>query len=263
MKRRSVQLGLAIVLALIATVAVYSYVQRADQRAVAGAKAVSVAVVVKTIPAGTSGKDVQDGGYVRIDHLPAESVPADAVRTLTPEMFDQVATVDIPAGQVLLPQMLGTKAPTTSGLAIPKGKMAVTVAITAPADVAGYVQPGSEVAVFSTFILLSKNQIGGSDSSDKADNWATKLLLPRVNVLAVSAGAPTKKNAGIDGAADTKLMVTLAVDQTEAQRLILTTERGNLYLALLSSSSVSRPGPGVDSHNLELPVFPDWVGGQS
>ncbi|MGN6609588.1 MAG: Flp pilus assembly protein CpaB [Jatrophihabitans sp.] len=261
MKRRPVQIALALVLALIATGAVYAYVKHADQRAVAGKQAVDVQLVVKPIPAGISGKDLRDGGYLQIDHLPSDSVPADAVRSIGSDLLDQVTTSDIAAGQVLLPQMLGTKTPTTSGLPIPKNKMAVSIAVDAPADVAGYVQPGAQIAVFDTVILTGPHKVAGDNSNgSKDDNWTTKLLLPRVDVLAASAGAPSKENAGMNnGTASQQLLVTVAVDQTEAQRLIHETERGNLYLALLSQSSVTAPGPGIDSQGTDTPVFPDWA----
>src|SRR3954452_690598 len=109
MKRRSVQIAMAIVLALVATVAVYSYVQRADQRAVAGKQAVNVWVVARAIPAGTAAKDVRDGTYLQSDPLPVDSVPADALKKITDDMLGDVATADIQPGQILLPQMFGSR----------------------------------------------------------------------------------------------------------------------------------------------------------
>lgn len=264
MKRRSVQIALAVVLALIATVAVYGYVQRADQRAVAGKEAVTVQVVARLIPAGTSGKDVRDGGYLRSERLPADSVPPHAVTAVGDTMLERVATADIAPGLILLPEMLGQqRTPSTSGLAIPKGKLAVSVQVTAQADVAGYVQPRSQIAVFNTFIMVDKGGVGAGEGGgeEKQDNWTTKILLPRVDVLAVSSGAsPADTSKGIDAAAGAQsLMVTVAVTQVEAQRLIHVAQKGSLYLALLSATSQTAPGPGVDNHSTQIPVFPDWA----
>jgi len=259
MKRRSVQIALAVVLALIATVAVYSYVRQADERAVAGKEAVAVQVVARLIPAGTTGKDVRDGGFVRSERLPADSVPANAVTSISDAMLASVTTADIAPGLILLPEMMGQRTPTTSGLAIPKGKLAVSIQVSAQADVAGYVQPGSQIAVFNTFIMVQKG-VGAGDGS-KEENWTTKLLLPRVDVLAVSSGAsPADTSKGIDAASGaSNLMVTVAVDQVEAQRLIHVAQKGSLYLALLSATSETKPGPGVDNQSTQLPVFPDWA----
>ena len=51
MNRRIVLVAVAVVLALFGTLAVYSYTQNADQRAVAGSKAAQVLIAVKQVPA--------------------------------------------------------------------------------------------------------------------------------------------------------------------------------------------------------------------
>jgi len=259
MNRRVLMIIGAVVLALVGTGAVYSYVKHADTRALAGKQAVDVLIVNKRIPAGTSAESVRTGGYLRADHLPADATPQGSVKLIGTDWQSQVATADIQPGQVVLRSMFGAKVPTTSGLAIPAGKMAVSVKLTVDGDVAGYVQPGSQVAIFDTFILLDGKSVpsGSKSGSDKNDNWATKLLLPRVDVLAVSQGAPTGPKAGL---ADTNggtatLLVTMAVNQMDAERLIHIAQTGMPYAALLSDTSNSAPAPGVDNHNRLGPVF--------
>lgn len=259
MKRRVLMIAAAIVLALVGTGAVYAYVGNADARALAGQKAVDVLIVDKLIPAGTKAGDARDSRLMHTDHLPATSVPQDAVASVGADWASQVATADIQPGQVVLRQMFGTKSPTTSGLAIPAGKMAVSVKMNIEADVASYVQPGSQIAVFDTFILLDGKTTpsGSKTAGDKSDNWATKLLLPRVDVLAVSQAAPDSKNAaaGNNGGSTTALLVTVAVNQTDAERLIQVAQTGMPYAALLSDSSVSAPAPGVDNQGRLGQVF--------
>src|SRR5207244_390721 len=126
------------------------------------------------------------------------------------------------------------------------------------ADVAGYVQPGSQIVVFDTIKLLGPHKESGENSQGGAtDNWFTKVLLPRVEVLAVSAAAPARTNVGTDGGG--QLLVTVAADQLEAQRLIHENTHGNLYLGLLSESSKTSTGSSVDNFGTENPVFPDWA----
>lgn len=78
------------------------------------------------------------------------------------------------------------------------------------------------------------------------------MLLTRVPVLAVNRVATT----GVDGDAEEEnrtsaiesgddFLVTLALTQREAERTILAQQVGELYLGLLSDSSVSKPGSGV------------------
>jgi hypothetical protein len=81
-----------------------------------------------------------------------------------------------------------------------------------------------------------------------------------VQVLAVSQAAPSGTHAGLGdgssgGSQSTTLLVTVAVPQTDAERLIQVSQTGNLYLALLTSHSASTPAPGVDNHAKLAPVF--------
>jgi pilus assembly protein CpaB len=254
----------AVILALVGTAAVYGYVRNADNRAMAGQQPVTVLIVDKLIPAGTSARTVRTGDYVHTDHVPAASTPGGSVKTITADWRSDVATAAIRPGQVVLRSMFGAKVPTTSGLALPAGKIAVSVKLTTSGDVAGYVQPGSQIALFDTFILLNGKAApsGSKTSSDKKDNWATKLLLPRVDVLAVSQGAPDGVKAGLDdantGVVDT-LMVTVAVSQADAERLIHVAQTGMPYAALLSDSSTSAPAAGVDNQGRLGSVFPGGI----
>jgi pilus assembly protein CpaB len=252
MNRRLLMIALAVVLALIGTGAVYTYVKHADTRALAGTKAADVLIVQKRIPTGTSVKDVQAGGYLKADHVPTSSVPAGAINAISSDMSTQVATADLQPGQIVLKESFGNLVPTTSGLNIPDGMMAVSFSVQTPADVAGYVQPKSQIAIFDTFKLVNKDGTPTSKSAADA-NKATKLLLPRVQVLAVSAAAPksTDKAAG-----NGTLLVTVALNQADAERLIHESESGSMYLALLSETSKTGPARGVDNLGLLGPVFP-------
>jgi pilus assembly protein CpaB len=252
MNRRLLMIALAVVLALVGTGAVYTYVKHADTRALAGTKAADVLIVQKRIPTGTSVKDVQAGGYLKADHVPATSAPVGAITALSSEMSAQVATADLQPGQIVLKDSFGDFVPTTSGLNIPDGMMAVSFSVQTPADVAGYVQPKSQIAIFDTFKLVNKDGTPTTKSGADA-NKATKLLLARVQVLAVSSAAPkaTDKAAG-----NGTLLVTVALNQADAERLIHESESGSMYLALLSQTSKTGPSHGVDNLGLLGPVFP-------
>ncbi len=264
MNRRILMTAAAVLLAVIGTGAVYAYVRHADDRAVADQQPVSVLIVQKLIPAGTSAREVRTGGYVREDHVPASATPAGAVRSISTSWGKDVATAAVRPGQVVLRDMFGSTVPTTSGLSIPNGKVAVTVKLAIEADVAGYVQPRSQIAVFDTFVLLNGRNAPSGDStgSNKKDNWATKLLLPRVDVLAVSQAAPDGTKAGLDDAnqgTTEALLVTVALTQKDAERLIHVAQTGRPYAALLSDSSKTAPAPGVDNQNRLGTVFPGGI----
>jgi len=250
MKRRPLIIGLAALFAMLGTGAMYVYVKQADARALAGTKAADVLIVQKAIPAGTSVKNVLSGAYLRADHVPATSVPADAISAMSGAMAALVATADLQPGQIVLRQSFGELVPTTSGLEIPSGMLALSFSVSTPGDVGGYVQPNSQIAIFDTYAPISK---AGTNSTTGDANKVTRLLLPRVQVLAVSAAAPKSTNKA---AGNGTLMVTVALNQADAQRLIHEFESGSLYLALLTQTSRTGPAPGVDSLGLVGPIFP-------
>lgn len=264
MKRRVLTIVLAVSLAVLGTGAVLVYVDRADARAVAGQQAVTVLVVDKAIPSGTTAKDAQS--LLRKDTLPASSVSSDAVTELAPGQEALVTSADLNPGQVLLKSMLVTPAVATGGLTIPDGKVAVTITLCSPEAVAGNVQAGSDVAVFGTVVANStdanaqpnctgqhKQQIGKGLGN-------TRVVIPKVRVLSIgpassatvgddakTSGVSQRSNAG--GQNDVTL-VTVAVNQDDAERLILLTQVGLPYLALLGPSATVTP----DTH--VVPQFP-------
>jgi pilus assembly protein CpaB len=244
---------LAVVLALVGTGAVYAYVKNADDRALAGTKAADVLIVDRRIPAGTSVKDILSGGYLRRDHVPETALPKGAISSLKgDDMADLVATAELQTGQIVLKQAFGQLAPTTSGLIIPDGMMAVSFSVKTPGDVVDYVQPKSQIAIFATFTLLPNAAPNATPDPNGGDK-ATKLLLPRVQVLAVSQPAP-KDTGSAKGAGD--LQLTVALNQADAERLIHEMVNGSLYLALLTDKSKSEPAPGVDDKGVLGPIFP-------
>jgi pilus assembly protein CpaB len=102
MKRRILLISLAVVLALVGTVAVYAYVKNADKRATAGEQATKVVVAAKRIPAGTSWATASTGGYLHTEDMPSDVVPADALQSTTADIAAQdVVAADVPAGQIV------------------------------------------------------------------------------------------------------------------------------------------------------------------
>jgi pilus assembly protein CpaB len=268
--RRILTIVLAIVLAVIGTGAVLIYAKGADQRAISGQKAVTVLVATQQIPAGTIARTALADGMLSRQKLPASSVPADAVRTLTADLKSLVASANIAPGELLLRPMLVTAVASTSGVPIPSGMMAVTIALCVPEAVARYVYPGSQVALFDTFITsgsISAQWTCGSKSIQGNDKTkiVTRIVLPRVKVLSVTEAAATQSagqvtstafgqssSGSTDQATQNQVLVTLAVNQNDAERVINLAESGLPYLALLTKSSVT----GSDQRNLAL--FPPF-----
>jgi pilus assembly protein CpaB len=241
MGRRTVLLIAALVVAALGTALVWLYASRADERAQAGAEQVQVLVATAGIAAGTQGSSISEAAAVELRTLPAAAVPAGALSDLTP-VQDLVTVVSIFEGQVLLQPMFGTQVESSGGLTLPEGQMGVAVQLGDPQRVAGFVRPGSEVAIFVT----SEAEEGGSQ---------TDLLLERVQVVAVGPTTISTTTTTADGTTNAEAIptaiLTLALDQDQAQRVILATAVAPMYFALLGpESAVDADAPGTTSQNL-------------
>jgi pilus assembly protein CpaB len=118
--------------------------------------------------------------------------------------------------------------------------MAISIQLGDPERVAGFVKPGSNVALFTTAV-----GVGGVDEQQ------TTVLLPKVLVVAVG---PTVV-APAEGSSNTEeiptAILTLALSQEEAQRVILASQTTTLYMGLLDENSeVDADAPGATAENL-------------
>lgn len=262
MRRRILAVLVALALAAVGCVSVVAYVRAADQRALAGREATWVLLATKRIPAGTTAAQLRAGRYLERVAMPAAAVPKDALATLDAEVDGLALTADVQSRQMLLRGMLGEPTGLSGGLALPEGRLAVSVEVTAAARVGGYVRPGSRIAIFDTFTLRTGGRTPSGDvgvTSRHEYNHATRVLLPRVEVIAVgergTAGAVTSATGASPataamGKGGATILVTVAVTQQEAERLVHATQTGSLYLALLDDTAKIEPGSGVDNTTL-------------
>jgi pilus assembly protein CpaB len=268
-KSRVLTITLAAVLALVGVVAILAYVRQANERAVTGLKAETVVYAKDPIAAGTSLSHAQQGGLLATEKVPESSLTTAAVESVTPANENKVVTSAVTKGQVLLQNMLGASASSApaNGFVLPKGDIAVSVPMCVPEDVADYVTPGSNVAVFDTLVVLNQGQQmtpscasgHAAVSSGQIQNpnlASTVLVLSSVEVLAVGQNPGSQGTSGTNSAATVTdpsssssssgdVLVTFAVNQNEAEKLILLQEVGIPYLALLGpqSGSLAPDGP--------------------
>ena len=265
MARRITTISVALVLALLGTLLVVVYVGRADARAAEGIETVRVLVAKGPLVKGQTVEQAQAAHLITSELLPRKAVPPASLTDLRPADAELVFATDVTTGEILQRPRLVAAASVAEGLVIPKGKLAVSVRLEDPAKVAGFVQVGSEIVVFDSYNVFEGRRDGASTpsgdrlSEDFGKNRATRVLLPRVTVLAVGATTSAEpppatdddpKGAVQPAAVDERLtLVTLAVDQGEAERLIHGTQTGTLYLGLLDTYQVE-PGAGVDNRTL-------------
>lgn len=240
MDRRKLLLVVAVIVAALGTALVFLYVQGADKRAAEQYDTVEVLTVVSPIVTGETIEDAAAAGKLQRQSLPRNAVLPTAINDVN-ELAGLAANTNIYPGEQLVPEKFGGVGD-SAALPIPEGQVAVSVQLTDTARVAGFVTAGSDVAVW----LTGANETGAS---------FTRLLLPKVTVLAAGSTSLVSTTSTDETGTETteqlpKTLLTLAVDQQQAERLTFAAANGELSFGLLTETSKVQPGPGVTTQNL-------------
>lgn len=235
----------ALVVAIIGTVLLVSYVQGADRRALANTETFEVYVIQKAIAAGTAAANFGDSVVKK--SVPKSAVVSDSVTTLS-ELGQKVSSVGLVPGEQLLAtrmvdpaQLLGP-----GRTSVPSGLQEVTVKLTIDRIVGGSLKAGDTVGVILSYAENEKLNV--PDQS--------QLLFHKVLVTAVqnSAGAvaqeqpPTTTENSSDGALNSKssaaqanggYLVTLARPSIDVEKIVHAIEFGKVYLSKESESSTT------------------------
>lgn len=244
MARRSVLLLVAALIALVGTSMIVLYVQGIDARATEGQEMVEVLTASATIETGESVATAQEAGKFEKSQVRRADFIEGAL-TSTSSISDEVALGPVYPGEQILGAKFGSLGDAQT-LVIPDDKLAVSVELTDPERVAGFVNPGSEVAIF---ISADPVRILPDGKEQKLAPY-TRLLLPKVEVVGVgttSIAAKTTKSE--DGAEEVeqvaRTILTVAVTQKEAEKLIYAARNGDVSFAMLTSDSKVVDKPGV------------------
>jgi pilus assembly protein CpaB len=240
MDRRRILLIIASVIAALGTLLVFLYVRSADARAQESVDSVQVLTASQAIASGESYDDALAAGKIVPKGVARSQLLAN-VQTSVDALKGTVALQNIlPNEQIVADKFGASVAAADSPLGIPKDKMAVSVNLTDPDRVAGFVNPGSEVAIFVTS-TAGEDAAGGTPGK-------TKLLLAPVTVLGVGSTTPvTTTTTAQDGTQQTeqlpRTLLTLALTQVEAQRVILASKTVDVTFALLTEDSAVADEP--------------------
>jgi pilus assembly protein CpaB len=240
MGRRTVLLIVAALIAALGTGMVFLYVRGADTRAEANQQPTQVLKAVAQINAGETMAAAQAAGKVQIGTVPRAQVLAGAVNSAS-GMETKVALSTIYPKEQIITAKFGSPGE-QSTLTIPDGDIAISVTLSDTGRVAGFVSPGASVAVFAK-------------SPDPKDNGAIRLLMPKVQVIAVGATTVVSTTTTDPEGAQTveqlpKTLFTLAVNQDDAERIMYASKAGELSFALINDKSKLKTGPGVSNSNL-------------
>lgn len=242
MDRRRILLVVAVIVALLGTALVFLYVRGADQRAEARFETVEVLRATQPIEPGESIESAAAAGKIALQPVVREYLQP-GYQTSLDALAGQFASVRIYAGEQIIDDKFGETVESTSALPIPDGQVAVSINLTDTARVAGFVNPGSEVAIY----LNGTNPAGGLPF--------TRMLLERVTVIGVGSTTPTQTTTTTPEGAQTtealpRTLMTLALDQADAEKILFAQGNGELAFALLTDKSRINRGPGVTAVDL-------------
>ncbi len=250
MSRRVVGLAAAVLLALIGTVALVAFVAGAEERALEGEELVEVYVVTDPIIGGTAGEDIEE--QVIVEEVPTKIRPVDAVDNLA-SLRGRVAAVDLQPGEQLLESRFVEVAEFNDrelGVQVPEDLFEITIELDPQRAVGGLLEPGQTVAVFASFepfdLTATVVEINGEEVAlpqaiaedvDGATPNTTDVIVRRALVTAVqetqSVGLGNDEDSDrLNTAPEDALLVTLALEPNDAERIVFTAEFGFLWLAI-------------------------------
>ncbi|MFJ6025931.1 Flp pilus assembly protein CpaB [Pseudarthrobacter sp. NPDC092424] len=229
MKSRMLAGTAAVALALVGAILIVMYAQGADQRALAGTQPAEVLVVKTAIPAGTPVEEM--AASLATETVPAAGKSASALSNLD-DKAGTVAAVDlIPGEQLLAERLVAPEDAKDSGAAtVPAGMQEVSFQLEPQRVVGGRISVGDHVGIAMVFDA-------GADKANEKDE-STQLTLRKVLVTAVQrAPQAAAKEESEDGTnpQDTtlpegSLMLTVAVNDIDANKIVFASEFGRLWL---------------------------------
>ena len=194
------------------------------------------AVVAKAnIPAGTTGQAMISSGVVAIELIPTKSYSPLDLGSLT-GLTDEVLTQSVAKGHALDSTELKAS---TSSISVPTGLDAVTVTISGPNSLAGYLQPGAHVDVYANITKIST----ASGVSSTLPLPCTELAMSNIDVLDVQSTVPSyashETSAGRTIPASETLL--LAVNPSNARNIEFLSQ--NESISVVQTQQDANPPP--------------------
>lgn len=222
MNRRVVAIVAAVLLAVLGAVVLISYVNNADQRAMADMEPVSVLVATGPIGEGTPAEAL--GELIATESIPAAAVGPGAVTELA-ELDGLVAVTTLQPGEQILAGRFADPASILrpGEIPAPPDLHQVSIPLAAPRVLGGTLTPGATVGVF-----ISK----GDPQSE------THLVLHKILVLRVQGGmappsdAETTEDPAAAAMPDGGMIVTLGVNARDAETIVFGAEHGTIWLSV-------------------------------
>lgn len=234
--RALIFLGLAVVIALITSVMVFSWLR--NQANVPKAEAATTKGSMVAVPSADLGWGTKlTPEMFQLIEYPTGSLPEGHFISLD-GIKDRVLLVDVKRNELLLESKLAPLDGKTGGVTAvtDPNKRAMSVKVDDVIGVAGFIKPGDRVDV-----MVTLEQAGGREKT------VSKMMLENLKVLA--AGTQMERK-GKDEEPKPVQVITVEVDVEEAEKLALASTQGKLRLALrnpLNSERILTQGATIGS----------------
>ena len=248
MNRKWIGVLISVVLAGIGTFVLVQYVKGADDRALEGQETVDVLVVSDTIPAGSAAEDIS--AQVVAQRIPVTAQAIGSVDTLAPLAGTVTAVELVPGEQVISTRFITLETfQALEQFVVPDGLLEVTLSLSPERAVGGELQAGDLVAFVASFTPFDLTGVEPTDeglTQEQEDELAataktpssTHIIIHNVlvsNVQLEKLPAPKTQDAaaesGIELAPTGNLLVTLAVNAPNVEKIVYTAEWGLIWLA--------------------------------
>jgi pilus assembly protein CpaB len=236
MKGRGLVVFLALILATLATAGVFMYTRGVKEEP-AGTM-VQVVVSKVDLPARTDLDQLIKDDEFKTIQVP-EGVVVDGAITSVDQLAGKNNSVAILAGEQIPAARISGNVP-GGALAIPDGMEAITVQLETPRGVAGSINSGDQVTIYSTFKDAPANVTGSKKET------VTVVLVPTAELLAVFRPPTSAVFGGGEGETSGEqlpgtLTVTVALEPEDAQHFVFSMEAGNVWFGLLPPDANGQP----------------------
>jgi pilus assembly protein CpaB len=196
---RVVTAAVTAVLAGLAGLLAYMYLNKADERAQKKVAQVDVYVAKADIPSGMSGEEAFDRGLIGVDKIPEKNVP-DAAINGRAAIANLDAITTLSRGQVITSGLF--VAPTaarggTLGQTVQKDMMAMSFQVDPAHGVGNMIQPGDSINVLVSLHVKKEKTKADPTVTGESSADVTAFLLSGLKVLQI--GTVTQANTSTAG----------------------------------------------------------------
>lgn len=226
MKIRLIGGAAAFLLAITGTLAVTSYVQGADQRALNGAAIRTVYVVDKSVPANTPAAELSK--FIKPASIPASAVAPGAVTDLNTLTGRVTSAALLPGEQLMDGRLVDPASLLAPGkVEAPEGMQEVTIQLGPDRLVGGQLAAGDTVGVFVSF-----TEGAGHDGPTTHQVFQKVLITSIQGAPVAAAGKDTTAAASAAPPVPAgAMLITLARPAPDAERIVFAAEFGTIWLS--------------------------------